>query len=243
MFDQIILFINLCIKLLYKNKKINIKKRKGNVISNEDYELKEIINLNNQIKAAIKYIYNLKKDKKNIHELLLEMTDNNNKNIVTGLKVEFTRKNKYIKDLYIIMTEDMVQNIKEEENIQFFSDTTYYCIPPQCKSLKMWIMLSYNKKYNKILICNISLIKNKNLETFKNIISYLKETYNFNPKIMTVNFCKAAYIAFKNIYKDIVMVPCFFHLLQSLILHLPQYKDQITIKNNAKNIIINMKIL
>jgi hypothetical protein len=35
------------------------------------------------------------------------------------------------------------------------------------------------------------------------------------------------------------MVPCFFHLLQRLILHLPQYKGQkSTIKNNAKNIII-----
>ena len=90
----------------------------------------------------------------------------------------------------------------------------------------MWIMLSYNKKYNKFLICNISLIKNENIETFKCIINHLKETYNFNPKIMTVDFCKAAYITFKNTYKDIIMVPCFFHLLQRLILHLPQYKDQ-----------------
>ena len=66
------------------------------------------------------------------------MTDNNNKNILTGLKVEFTRKNKkYIKDLYIIMTNEMIKNIKEEDNIQFFSDTTYYSIPPQCKWLKM----------------------------------------------------------------------------------------------------------
>ena len=56
-----------------------------------------------------------------------------NADIVTGIKVEFTRKNKtFIKDLYIIMTSDMIQNIKEPENIQYFSDTTYYCIPPQC---------------------------------------------------------------------------------------------------------------
>ena len=193
----------------------------------------------------MKYIYNLKKDKKNIHELLLDMKDNNNINIVTGIKVEFTRKNKtFIKDLYIIMTNDMIQNIKEPENIQYFSDTTYYCIPPQCKSLKMWILLSYNKKYNKILICNISLIKNENLETYKKILLYLKDTFNFKPEIMTVDFCKAAYIAFKNIYKDIIMVPCFFHLIQRLILHLPQYKDsKLTIKNNAKNILINIKIL
>ena len=68
------------------------------------------------------------------------MKDNNN-NIVTGIKVEFIKKNKtYIKDIYIRMTKDMIQNIKEPENIQYFSDKGYYCIPSQCKSLKMWIL-------------------------------------------------------------------------------------------------------
>ena len=42
----------------------------------------------------------LKMKKKNTHELLLNLKDYNNKNIVTGLKVEFKRKDKiYIKDL------------------------------------------------------------------------------------------------------------------------------------------------
>ena len=46
----------------YKNKKS--KYRKGINTSDEDYDLKDIINLNNQIKASLKYIYNLKKIKK-----------------------------------------------------------------------------------------------------------------------------------------------------------------------------------
>jgi hypothetical protein len=48
----------------YKNKKKSRKYRKDINNSDEDYDLKDIINLNNQIKTAIKYIYNLKKDKK-----------------------------------------------------------------------------------------------------------------------------------------------------------------------------------
>jgi hypothetical protein len=49
------------------------------------------------------------------------MTDNNNKNIVTGLKVEFTRKNKkYIKDLSIIMTDDMSKILKKKTIYNFF---------------------------------------------------------------------------------------------------------------------------
>ena len=54
------------------------------------------------------------------------MEDNNNNKIVSGIKVEIKRKNKsYIKDIYIIMTEDKIQNIQEKDNVQYFSDTTY----------------------------------------------------------------------------------------------------------------------
>ena len=42
---------------------------------------------------------------------------------------------------------------------------------------------------------------------------------------MAVDFCKAAYIAFKNVYKDILMLPYFFHFMQRLIIHLTQYKE------------------
>ena len=142
------------------------------------------------------------------------------------------------------MTEDMIKNINLVGNIQYFSDTTYYCIPPQCKSLKMWVLLSYNTDYNKTLICNISLIKNENYETFRMVLNYLKDNYNFKPNIMTTDFCKASYKALKSIYENIRIVPCFFHLIQNLNLHLPQLKSKTkSIKNNAKNLIVNMKLL
>lgn len=32
---------------------------------------------------------------------------------------------------------------------QFFSDTTYDCIPPQNSGMKLFVKLSYNKKLNK----------------------------------------------------------------------------------------------
>ena len=58
------------------------------------------------------------------------MEDNNKKIITTNIKVSFKRKGKeYIKDIYIIMTDDMINNINLDGNIQYFLDTTYYCIP------------------------------------------------------------------------------------------------------------------
>ena len=174
------------------------------------------------------------------------MKDYNNNNIVTGLKVEFKRNMKvYIKVLYIFMTENMIKNIKLEGNTQYISDTTYYCIQPQYKTLKIWILLAYNKNINKTMICNISLIKNENFETLKCILIHLKGNYNLIPNLMIIDFNKTAYKVFKFLIKEIILVIYFFHLFQNLLLHLPEYKEKNNkiIKKNEKNIILNMKVL
>lgn len=112
--------------IVKKNKKIKSEKHRKNRYKGEEIiNLEDIINLQSQIKKAIKYIYNFKKYKKNVHDLLINMKDYNNNNIVTGLKVEFIRNGKtYNKDLCIIMTKDMIKNIKLKGNTQYFSDTT-----------------------------------------------------------------------------------------------------------------------
>lgn len=66
----------------------------------------------------------------------------------------------------------------------------------------MWVLLSFNKNYNKAFICNISLIKNENYETFKMIINYLKDHYNFTQNIMTTDSCKAFYKVFKYVLHE-----------------------------------------
>ena len=77
-----------------------MKKRKGKIIESDEVLLENIINLNIQVKQAIKQVYNIKNDKENNHELLIDLIDNNNKNICTLLKVEFKKNNKnYIKDM------------------------------------------------------------------------------------------------------------------------------------------------
>ena len=63
------------------------------------------------------------------------------------LKVNFIRKNENIeKKLYIIMTEDMKNNIINEDNSQFFADITYYAIPPNKSKYKLFLLVAFNKK-------------------------------------------------------------------------------------------------
>ena len=55
----------------------------------------------------------------------------NNKKNVISLKVNFQLKNKnYNKDIFVIITDNMEQNLKKSDNIQYFMDVTYYATLP-----------------------------------------------------------------------------------------------------------------
>ena len=165
------------------------------------------------------------------------MQDNNNYNLTTKLSVQFKRKN-------ILMNEKMKKNIMLNDNIQYFGDTTYDCVPPQNRGIKLFVLLSYNKKFNKILLCTLALIYNEIIETLEEIFKYLKKNFNFNPDLITVDFGKAGYIAIKNIFPNIRIFPCYFHLIRRMVIHLKNLKSKNKVlKRNSKNLLFNMKIL
>lgn len=100
----------------------NYKKRTGKM---QNVNLEDIINLNT---IAIGAIHNFKYKnnvKYNFEEQIINL-ELKNKKIVSKLIINFQRKNiDYIKNAYLIMTDDMITNIKDNNNIQYFSDITY----------------------------------------------------------------------------------------------------------------------
>ena len=109
----------------------------------------------------------------------------NDENISTKLKVNFIKKNKsFEKELFILMTKEMENNLISEDNSQYFADCTYYAIPPNKSKYKLFLILAFNKKKQKSVLCNISIISNENKETFITVLNFLKIKYNFTPKIM-----------------------------------------------------------
>ena len=86
--------------------------------------------------------------------MILELEDMNNYKLTSKINVTFKRKNKlYKKNIYLLMNKKMKENINLEGNIQYFSDSTYKYIPSQNKGKKLFIILAYNEKLNKILLC------------------------------------------------------------------------------------------
>ena len=239
--------IDIKLKPEEKTKLINNYKKSHN-ITDEEYEklnFKDIFNKNILFDRALNAAYKVNSSKKNIKNLILDMKDFNNYDLTTKLSVIFKRKNKeYKKDIFIIMNENMKKNIVLIDNNQFFVDTTFQCIPPQHKGLKLFVILTYNKKLNKTLLCLLALIYNENFETISEIFNFLKKNYNFYPKIITVDFGKAGYKAIQQSFPKTRIFTCYFHLIRRLIIHLKNIKSKNKlIRRNARNLLFNMKIL
>lgn len=111
----------------------------------EDIDFKGILHLKTLLKRILLNNTKIKYSKKNIKQLIMDMKDEKDYNITTKLYVEFKRKNKtYKKDIYMLMNAQMKKNVSSDKNLQFFSDTTYQCVPPQNSGMKLFVLLAYN---------------------------------------------------------------------------------------------------
>ena len=143
-------------------------------------KLKEKFTLDYQISSAISY-YNKKiNTNKDINNQLINLTINNETNLVNILNVKFERKNIiYKKKIYIIMTKEMENNLTNNNNIQYFADITYNAVPYSNKKFKLRILIAFNKEVQHSILCCLALIKNENKETFLTMFEYLINKYKF----------------------------------------------------------------
>ena len=155
-------------------KKIIDKYTKRKKLNNINIDIKNIINVKQLLISSFNHLKNFKEFNKDFKENLINL-NYDNKQIVTILSMNFIRKNKkYKKDIYIIMNEEMESNIKEKDNIQFFTDIAYYAIPPKPVKYKILILLAFNNKEFKSILYSIALIANENKETLIKFMNFLK---------------------------------------------------------------------
>ena len=103
--------------------------------------------------------------------------------------------------------------------------------------MKLFVILAYNKINNKTFLCVLALIYNENRETIETILKNLKINFNFNPPFISIDFGKAGYLAFKNIFPKTSLFPCYFHLIRMLILHIKNLRSKNkVIKRASKNL-------
>ena len=139
----------------------------------------------------------------------------------------------------------MKSYLKNKRDIsQWFMDTTYYDIPRNNNCFKLLLILGFNIKEDKTVIGSIILIKKENQETFIKSLNYLHNNNEFNPEIINIDCSVPEILVIKKVFIECRINICYYHLLKKFIQHLPQIRsNNLNEKNNAKNLLSNMKIL
>ena len=113
-------------------------------------------------------------------------------------------------------TKESLENLNTDKNKEFFLDTTFRIIPAKFKGYKMMTICSFDIRVNIAKLCGFICYKFQDIISYERIISFLKENYNFVPKIIHTDYEYALYKAFDNtkIYeKGVIHIFCYFHYI------------------------------
>ena len=110
--------------------------------------------------------------------------------------------------------------MKDPNFIEFFIDITFEIIPRAYKSYKLMTIAGLDKLNNKTMIICFIFIKYLENITYYRTFKYLKENYDFNPKIIHTDFENSLSLAIKNCEffdKNLIQIKCFFHLVKAVV--------------------------
>ena len=138
----------------------------------------------------------------------------------------------------------MKNNIINKNIKQCFADVTYKCIPPSFINYKLFILCGIDVVEIKRKLLAIVLIPNEKEFTYSQLYSELKNSYFFNPIILTSDFCKAHLKSVRKIFPEVKLLPCFFHFCQAIYKNLKKWnyfkKENI---NEGLELLFNIKKL
>jgi hypothetical protein len=92
----------------------------------------------------------------------------------------------------------MYDNLNNKYITQYFLDFTYKIIPNKYKQYRLMTLKGFDNSTKKTKLCCLIAIKYEDEKSIYYSLKYLKEFYNFKPKIINVDYSKALYNA---IYK------------------------------------------
>ena len=108
----------------------------------------------------------------------------------------------------------MINILKNINNniIQYFCDTTFRIIPNKFKNYKLLVILAFDKFEKSTKIGAFVFYNKMNEFTFNKIFSDLKNTFDFNPPIINVDFQKSHINALNKVYNNKIYInTCYFH--------------------------------
>ena len=188
---------------------------KGKGLKNELEQYKdEIINA-----LASQKVINSTKGR--IFENLNKMSINNETNICVSISYKIIQKNETKSyTLFYIITEKMRVDIMKSSIKQAFIDISFKCVPPGMSNYKILVLSGFDMEEKKAKLLALALIPNQKEATITKFLTIMKNTYLFNPLLITSDFGKSLVSSIRNVFPKIKWIPCLFHFAQCQVKHL-----------------------
>ena len=204
--------INTAQKSFYNKFNTNLKLSRDEITKEKHlglgtYNNLDIISLCKKLSTEDKYI------KINAVDIFYEFTNNN-------------KKEKREKNVIFITTEMMHEKLSDKDIDNYFIDTTYKIIPKHYKRYKMMTISCSEKKTNNTYIACLILLKYEDHISFTKIFKYLHEMFNFNPKVVHIDYSKPLLKALltENLFNEKpIIIHCFFHFVENIVKYMKKY--------------------
>ena len=122
--------------------------------------------------------------------------------------------------LFYIITEKMRGDIMKNSIKQAFIDVSFKCVPPGLTNYKILILSGFDLEDKKAKLLSLALIPNQKEATITKFLTIMKNTYMFNPLLITSDFGKSLVNSIRNVFPKIKWIPCLFHFAQCQVKHL-----------------------
>ena len=96
--------------------------------------------------------------------------------------------NKKDQKVIIIDNKNTYALLNKEINDEYFIDSTFKIMPKKYTNYKLMTITCINKKTNSTKICYFIAFKYQDVESYIRIFEYLKNNYNFSPKILHIDY-------------------------------------------------------
>ena len=111
----------------------------------------------------------------------------------------------------------MRKNMQSNTVKSIHFDTTYSCVPPTPKRIRLLVLSGFDEHLNKTFIGCFILIQDEKTDTFLEIFKTLREEpYKLNPTYMMSDFSIGQIKACQKIFPNCLFNGCFFHWTQSI---------------------------
>ena len=129
---------------------------------------------------------------------------------------------------------------------EYFIDITFRIIPKKSRPIKMMTVSSKDGNNNTI-ICLFVFYKYQDKITYDRIFNFLKENYNFIPKIVHHDYEYALYSSLDNskiFGEKILLAFCYFHFIKAIVDKMIKLKIQKgKLNKQAYEVIKNIEII